>query len=254
MSVERIAKQILNCTPEPIRSGLRRIVRRFKRAAMSLEQRVNIGVGERPAYAFCLYYGALTAKRLGYSRISALEFGVAGGNGIIALQKYACEIKRELGIDVEIYGFDSGAGLPKPRDFRDIPYMWQTGFYPIDEAKLRVRLKGSQLVMGDVAETAKTFFDDYNPAPIGAAFFDLDFYCYFDDTTSDGLGALNDYTGERLAIGEFNESHEHQKFAALCLYTQCELWQRRLWVFHNFIHSKYSTFIMGEFLSMPLDR
>ncbi len=273
MNIERVARQILNGTPEPIRSGLRRIVRPFKR--LSLEQRVNIGLGERPAYAFCLYYAALMAKRLAYSRISALEFGVAGGNGIIALQTYAREIKRELEIDVEIYGFDSGAGLPKPRDFRDVPYLWQTGFYPIDETKLRSRLDGSQLVMGDVADTAKTFFDDYNPAPIGAAFFDLDFYsstvevmhlfeadddhflprvyCYFDDITADGLGALNDYTGERLAIKEFNERHEHQKFANLYLYTQHELWQRRLWVFHNFIHSKYNTFVMGEFRSMPLD-
>ena len=65
---------------------------------------------------------------------------------------------------------------PSPRDFRDVPYLWQTGFYPIDETKLRARLEGSQLVMGDVADTAKTFFDHYNPAPIGAAFFDLDFH------------------------------------------------------------------------------
>ena len=78
-------------------------------------------------------------------------------------------------------------------------------------------------------------------------------YCYFDDITADGLGALNDYTGERLAIKEFNERHEYQKFASLYLYTQHELWQRRLWVFHNFIHSKYNTFVMGEFRSMPLD-
>ena len=53
-------------------------------------------------------------------------------------------------------------------------------------------------------------------------------YCYFDDTTSDGLGAFNDYTGERLAIREFNESHERKKFAAIYLYTESELWQRRL--------------------------
>lgn len=275
MIVERIVKQILSYAPEPIRGSLRRMFRRFK-PALSLEQRINLGLLDRPAYAFCLYYGALTAKRLGYARISAIEFGVAGGNGIIALQEYASEITRELGIEVEIFGLDSGAGLPQPRDFRDIPYMWQTGFYPMDEAKLRARLKGSRLVIGDVAETAKTFFYDYNPAPIAAAFFDLDFYsstvpamklfegddshflprvyCYFDDTTSDGLGAFNDYTGERLAIREFNESHERKKFAAIYLYTQSELWQRRLWVFHNFMHSKYNTFILGGPLRMPLDR
>ena len=82
MNIERVARLVLNGTPEPMRSGLRRILRPFKR--QSLEQRINIGLGERPAYAFCLYYATLEAKRLGYSRISALEFGVAGGNGIAA--------------------------------------------------------------------------------------------------------------------------------------------------------------------------
>ena len=174
----------------------------------------------RAAYAFCLYYATLEAKRLGYSRISALEFGVAGGNGIIALQTYAREIKRELGIEVEIYGFDSGAGLPKPRDFRDVPYLWQTGFYPIDETKLRARLEGSQLVMGDVADTAKTFLTTtilpqsaphfstwislHLPLPKSCTYSKLTTIIYFASlllfaTTTEliGLGALNDYTGER---------------------------------------------------------
>jgi hypothetical protein len=30
----------------------------------------------------------LEAKKLGYSEVSVLELGVAGGNGIIALEKY----------------------------------------------------------------------------------------------------------------------------------------------------------------------
>ena len=102
MIVERIVKQILSYAPEPIRGSLRRMFRRFK-PALSLERRINFGLVDRPAYAFCLYYGALTAKRLGYARISAIEFGVAGGNGIIALQEYASEITRELGIEVEIF-------------------------------------------------------------------------------------------------------------------------------------------------------
>ena len=46
MNIERVARQILNGTPEPMRSGLRRILRPFKR--LSLEQRVNIGLGSGP--------------------------------------------------------------------------------------------------------------------------------------------------------------------------------------------------------------
>jgi hypothetical protein len=140
------------------------------------EQKIDAGARERPAYAFCLYYGAILGKCLGYSRVSALELGVAGGNGLIALENYAHEIESELRLKIEIYRFDSGVGFPEPRDFRDIPDVWRKGFYPMDEAKLRARLNGSHLIIGGVSETAKAFFDEYDPAPVAAAFFDLDFY------------------------------------------------------------------------------
>jgi hypothetical protein len=260
--------------PRGLGRRLRNSIRRAEAASMSFEQKVIAGVAERPAYAFCIYYGALLATRLGYSRISALEFGVAGGNGLVALESCAREIKRELGVDVQIYGFDSGAGLPEPKDYRDIPYLWRRGFYPMDLEKLRARLNTAQLVLGDISETAKCFFEKYQPAPIGAAFFDLDFYsstvhamrlfdaddrhflprvyCYFDDTTSDGLGAFCDYTGERLAICEFNDAHQHRKFAEIRLYVQNELWQRRLWTYHSFLHPEYNRFVLDQFLTMPL--
>jgi hypothetical protein len=63
MIVERIVKQILSYAPEPIRGSLRRMFRRFK-PALSLEERINIGLVERPAYAFCLYYGPLRQSAL----------------------------------------------------------------------------------------------------------------------------------------------------------------------------------------------
>ena len=67
---------------------------------------------------------------------------MAGGN-VLALESYAREIESELQIEIELYGFDSGAGLPEPRDYRDIPYVWRPGFYPMDEVKLRSRLNRS---------------------------------------------------------------------------------------------------------------
>ena len=36
---------------------------------------------ERPNYAYCMLHAARLAQKLGLDRISALEFGVAGGNG-----------------------------------------------------------------------------------------------------------------------------------------------------------------------------
>ena len=42
----------------------------------------------RPHYETILLESALEAKKIGYDEISVIELGVAGGNGIIALEKY----------------------------------------------------------------------------------------------------------------------------------------------------------------------
>jgi hypothetical protein len=42
----------------------------------------------RPHYETILLESILEAKRLGYNEVSVLELGVAGGNGIIALENY----------------------------------------------------------------------------------------------------------------------------------------------------------------------
>ena len=39
-------------------------------------------------YAHCLYNGCLLAAKLNIPRVSAIEFGVAGGNGLLHLEKY----------------------------------------------------------------------------------------------------------------------------------------------------------------------
>ena len=62
---------------------------------------------ERPYYAHCVWNAAVLGKRLGYEAISVAEFGVSGGNGLVLLEKYATEVSRELGIGIEVYGFDT---------------------------------------------------------------------------------------------------------------------------------------------------
>ena len=42
----------------------------------------------RPNYKTILYESSIEAKKLGYKEITVLELGVAGGNGIISLEKY----------------------------------------------------------------------------------------------------------------------------------------------------------------------
>ena len=69
-----------------------------------------------------MYNAAILAKQLGYSKISAIEFGVAGGKGLIIIEKHAQEIFDEIGIEFEIYGFDLEKGMPPSDDYRDLLY------------------------------------------------------------------------------------------------------------------------------------
>src|SRR5258708_36733244 len=142
----------------------------------SAKHKIHWGLVPRPHYAYCLYQAARLAQLLGVPRISALEFGVAGGNGLVVIEQHARWIQRGLGVGLEIYGFDTGEGLPEPLDYRDVPYAWKAGFFKMDRPALERRLKLSQLVIGNVRDTGRTFFDQYNPAPIGCVFHGLEFY------------------------------------------------------------------------------
>jgi hypothetical protein len=240
------------------------------------EQRVQLGEVERPHYGYCVYNAAVLAKKLGYPRISVLEFGVAGGNGLINLEYHAAEVSKLLSIEIDIYGFDTSEGLPEPVDYRDLMYHWKQGFFKMDVPKLKSRLTKAQLVLGDIRETCKSFFETYNPAPIGAISYDMDFYsstvaaftmldageqyylprmyCYFDDVIGTEIELYNDFTGVRLAINEFNQAHEHTKFGLpyhLLTRQIVPTWYHQIWIAHFFKHSRYNDFISNENQQLP---
>ncbi len=189
------------------------------------------GPGLRPNYAWGVLQGAHLAKAIGINRVSVIEFGVAGGNGLISLEKAAERAEQILGVGIDVYGFDTGRGLPKPVDYRDCPNLWiETGF-PMDVERLEKRLDRARLILGLVENTVPIFLQS-NPAPVAFVSFDLDYYsstmhafevlkadqalllprvhCYFDDI----LGfTYSDFTGERLAIHEFNNSQATRKIS-----------------------------------------
>jgi hypothetical protein len=206
-----------------------------------------------------------------------LEFGVAGGRGLLSLEYHAREIARELEIDIDIYGFDTGKGLPTPLDYRDLPYHWQAGFYAMNQETLDSKLTKAKLVLGDINETAQSFFADHEPAPIAAIMHDFDFYsstaaalrmfdgpekyflprvfCYFDDTIGSEIELYNDYTGERLAINEFNRTHDNKKLAVpyyLLTRPIREVWHHQIFIYHDFGHSRYNDFVSEENQQLPL--
>ena len=72
--------------------------------------------------------------------------------------------------------FGDAQGLNKSKDPKDLPYFWDEGEFKMDHKKLNRKLKKAKLIIGDVSQTVKKFNIENNPAPIGAIFFDLDYY------------------------------------------------------------------------------
>jgi len=129
---------------------------------------------DRPDYAWGALQGMNLAKVLGLERVSLIEFGVAGGNGLVALERIAEILQTIFAIEVDIYGFDAAAGMPRSKDYRDLPNLWREGHYPMNEGRLKQRLKKAKLILGNVEETVPQFIDS-KPAPIAFTAFDLCF-------------------------------------------------------------------------------
>lgn len=219
----------------------------------------------RPQYLWPLLHAAHVARALSIPRIAALEFGVAGGNGLLALER-AAEVATELsGTDVEVLGFDTGEGMPPAADPRDAPWLLEPSDLRMDPAALERRLTTAKLVLGPVAETVPRWLGTDAP-PVGFVAFDLDYYsstaealrlfdapdgrllprvpCYFDDTFGYGW---TEFTGVHAAIDEFNDSHAERKIGRI-LGLRFELppdefteqWHEKLFVMHSFGHPRYA--------------
>ncbi|GAC1453981.1 MAG: hypothetical protein PVSMB6_09140 [Steroidobacteraceae bacterium] len=236
----------------------------------SVQTRVLYGVFPYAQYAYGVYWSAMSAARLGIPRISVMELGVAGGRGLLALERASAEIERDLGVGIDVFGFDSGEGLPEPCDYRDLPHIWGHGFYEMNVPKLRARLTRAQLLLGEVGETTRHWLQSGTHAPIGFVGFDLDYYsstrsalalfegaeathlprvyCYFDDVAATDLGCMNDQVGELLAIREFNEQHTDRRISRIeqlrVNRMRWEPWQERMFAFHDFGHSRYNTLVI----------
>jgi hypothetical protein len=266
----------LFCDPQPIRKLIRLAIRESKIGTPRF--RSEIGAIERPNYAYLVFQAAQLAHRLGHERVSVVEFGVAGGTGLLALERHADWVEKIFPVKIEIYGFDTGDGLPPPKDYRDLPYHWKPGFFRMDQAALAAKLRRAKLVLGDVAHTAKTFAAEFDPAPIGAVAQDLDFYsstvdalalfdaadryllprvfCYFDDTIGGEVELYGDHTGERLAIREFNEQHEDRKLSPIYYLRTAAFqpWHQQMWALHNFAHADYQRFVSKENQQLQMRR
>jgi hypothetical protein len=219
----------------------------------------------RPNYAWGTLHGLYLAAALKIPRVSVLEFGVAGGNGLVSLENIAEDAESLFGINVDVHGFDIGTGLPPPVDHRDSPNLFNASAFPMDDQKLRLRLTKAELHLGDVSVTVPQFIESA-PPPVAFIAFDLDLYsstiqalktleastelllprvyCYFDDT----LGMTHsDFTGERLAISEFNSRNEYRKISQIKGLRYFVLpqfanqwWVEAFYIAHIFDHELYN--------------
>src|ERR1700722_17129718 len=122
-----------------LRSALaRRLIKKF--SLFSYEKRLSIEAVDRPHYGYCIFQAARLAKSLNYPRISVIEFGCGGGNGLLNAEMHIAEVTKLFAVDIELYGFDLGSGLPRPRDYRDMPHYFQTGLYQMHRETLEPKL------------------------------------------------------------------------------------------------------------------
>lgn len=255
---------ILRVLTDPVR--FRRAILN-RRPAAAFVDRLEYDALPRPHYAYGVFQAAAEARTLGLSAISAIEFGVAGAAGLLVLEDLATQVERETGVTVQVFGFDTGSGMPPPKDHRDMPYVWAAGqFSPHDD--FRKRLTRSTFVAGDVADTVPTFVQTFNPAPIGFVSLDLDYYsstasalglfdadpryllprvfCYLDDIVGDDHELHSEFAGELLAVHEFNESHAMRKIAPIYgLRHKRKIpaqWNDQIFVAHLFDHPLYNVY------------
>jgi hypothetical protein len=224
-------------------------------------------------------HAARLAAKLGHGRISVIEFGVAGGIGLVAQEKHARLAGAKYGVGIDVFGFDNATGLPPPTDYRDMLYLFREGYFPLDEAALRGRLRQAELVLGRIDETLPAFIRQEDLAPIGFVAFDVDYYsstlaalkvlegpetkllprvvCYMDDIVGGADTACNRHTGMLAGIEKFNASHPDVKVEPVAGLRHLwggipHLWHEQIYVAHLFRHPQYNQLIT-DVTELPLD-
>jgi hypothetical protein len=187
----------------------------------------------RPQYVWGVLQGAALSKVLGLKQISIIEFGVAGGGGLISMERTAELTEEMVGIRIDVYGFDTGTGMPMPEilDYRDVPYRWSVGNWPLDKENLEKQLHRAKLILGNTRDTVPEFIGS-KPAPVAFVVYDLLMY----SSTAEALklfeadsslllprtycmfrsylgtrGDICDFVAERLAIKEYNVKYSMRK-------------------------------------------
>lgn len=244
----------------------------FDDAAVQLHECERRGRGPLPypPYLYGLLAAARTANAAGVKAFTAVEFGVAGGNGLRAMREHADLVGRRYSLDITVVGLDSGAGLLAASDPRDCAFALVEGEYAMDRAALADRLERAELILGDVTGTVGPLVERIAGGelpPLGFVSHDLDVFTgtyaaleaiatlpaqrtlprvpmYFDDLSG---YPYTDVTGERAAIEEFNAKNDIRRVGkienlehSLGGSARWANWPRHVFVLHAFDHPRYN--------------
>ncbi len=218
-------------------------------------------------YAFGMYFSAYQAFKLGFKSISCIEIGVAGGNGLVAMEKISSLISDEFNIEIKLIGMDTGEGMPKPEGYKDLPYTWREGQYLLEKEELNKKLCSAKLILGNVKHTVKTLPKeiDFESSPISFVSFDVDYYSstrdaleilkyntiprtllLFDDLVSTDIRYLSEDIGQMAAIKEFNSNNDDKiRFIEHLGFNRPKnaLWTRKIYCFHRYSQANYNSYI-----------
>lgn len=230
-------------------------------------EKVHLDRYERPSYAYGVYLACMQAKMLGHDVTSVIEFGVAGGNGLLALESCAAEIGGALGIKVDVIGFDVGTGMPTSDEAKDMVYWYRPTMFSMDYAKLRARIGSAKLHIGMISETVVDAARGLR-GPIGFCSFDMDYYTatmnalrifdqdpgtrlprvaiYADDVFGyHDLNMVGCCVGEECAFEEFNGSHKTMKISPIrglrFKRVISAMWNDKMYALHDLTHPDYNT-------------
>jgi hypothetical protein len=220
----------------------------------SLRAKIYFDLVLRQQHAFSLLHAADKAKSAGIDSLTAVEFGVANGAGLMNICEIARRVHAETGVRFQVLGFDTGKGMPPAKSYRDHPEYYQGGDFPMqDRSGLQSRLpEFASLIIGDLAETVPAARERMTRAcPLGFASIDVDYYSstidcleifqgapehylpmvdvYVDDVQLEGH---NQWCGELLAFSEFNDANSSRKLSPHRFMRENRLFQRATWLSH----------------------
>jgi len=246
---EKLEKVFVERVTEPLHLNILSV---FVALFGSYRMKVAFDLVVRQQYAFPILYAADAARRYGYKKVTLVELGVASGAGLLTMCRIAERTTKATGIEFRIVGFDSGKGMPAAIDYRDLPEHFQQGDFPmIDFAGLKASLpSNAELIIGDVAQTAPLFAASLSSdAPLGFVAVDVDYYSaakaalavlsgaaknylplvpvYLDDIGMDGNSP---WSGELLAVNEFNQESASRKIAPFTLLRSRRIFKNTQWI------------------------